>query len=75
MRLLKWIKALPSSCSVYLNSIALLCQKAQGVLQNAIFHSTKSGFCHYVGTGSRLPVSDSSRDVSVHMREMEGQFC
>lgn len=74
MRLLKWIKALPSGCGVYLNSIALLYQKAQSVLQSAIFHSTKSGFCHCVGTGSRVPVSDSSRDVSAHMREMEGQF-
>lgn len=75
MRLLKWMEAPPSSgCGVHLNSIALVYQKAQNVLQSAIFHSTKSRCHRYVGTGSRLPVSNSSRDVSVHMREMEGHF-
>lgn len=67
-------KALSSSCGVYLNSIALLYQKVQSVLQCDSFCSTKSGFCCYVGTGSRLAVSDSSRDVFVHMGEMEDQF-
>lgn len=41
MRLLKWTKALPSSCGVYLNSLPLLYQKARSVLQSAIFHGTK----------------------------------